>query len=123
MRTLMCLLLLCTLALTAAELTGRWSGTFDVAKSDGDAKQSTAYMDLKEIDGVVTGTAGPTTEEQWPLRKGKLDGQKLTFEVETDHGIIAFEVKFDGASIIGTASGTSAEGEKMSAKVNLKRVS
>jgi hypothetical protein len=123
MRTLFCLLLLGTLALNAAELTGKWSGTFDVTNPDGDTKQSTAYMDLKEADGVVTGTAGPSAEEQWPLRKGKLDGKKLTFDVETEHGIISFELSFDGESISGTASGTGDGGEKLSAKLNLKRTS
>lgn len=123
MRILFCLLLLCTLALNAAELTGKWSGSFDVTNPNGETKQSTAFMDLKEADGVVTGTAGPTAEEQWPLRKGKLDGNKLTFDVETEHGTISFELSFDGESISGTASGTGDGGEKLSAKLNLKRTS
>lgn len=125
MKTLFCsfLMLMLTVALNAAEVTGKWSGSFDVTNPEGETKASTAYMDLKEADGVVTGTAGPTSDEQWPLRKGKLDGQKLTFEVETDHGIIAFELTLDGDSISGTAAGKGAEGEKMSAKVTLKRAS
>ena len=118
-----CLFLMLTIALNAAEVTGKWTGSFDVTNPEGETKSSTAYMDLKEADGAVTGTAGPTSDEQWPLRKGKLDGQKLTFEVETDHGIIAFELTFDGASISGTASGTGDSGQKMSAKVSLKRAS
>lgn len=123
MRTLSCLFLITSMALGAAEITGKWSGSFDVTNSQGDTKASTAYMDLKEADGAVTGTAGPNTDEQWPLRKGRLDGQKLTFEVETDHGTIAFDLMVDGESIRGTASGTGEGGEKMSAKVNLKRTS
>lgn len=122
MRNLLCLLLLSTLALNAAELTGKWSGSFDITNSNGETKADTAYMDLKEQGGMVTGTAGPNVEKQWSLRKGKLDGQKLTFEVPTDDGgVLVFDLTFDGDSIGGTCNGTGSSGEKMTAKLRLKR--
>ncbi|HWF45626.1 MAG TPA: hypothetical protein VG168_01365 [Bryobacteraceae bacterium] len=122
MRNLLCLLLLSTLALNAAELTGKWSGSFDITNSNGETKADTAYMDLKEHGGVVIGTAGPNVEKQWSLRKGKLDGQKLTFEVPTDDGgVLVFDLTFDGDSIGGTCNGTGSGGEKMTAKLRLKR--
>lgn len=50
--------------------------------------------------------------------------QKLTFEVTMeDGGVLAFALTFDGSSIQGTCTGTGNGGEKMSAKVSLKRVS
>ncbi len=122
MRKLICSLLLSALALGAAELTGKWSGSFDITNSNGDTKADTAYMDLKEQAGAVTGTAGPNAEKQWPLQKGKLDGQKLTFEVPTnDGGLLVFDLTFDGEVIQGTCTGTGSGGEKMSAKLRLKR--
>ena len=122
MRKLLCCVLLSALALDAAELTGKWSGSFDITTPDGETKADTAYMDLKEKKGEVTGTAGPAMEKQWTLRKGKLDGQKLTFEVPTDDGkLLIFDLTFDGASIQGTCAGKENNGEEMSAKVNLKR--
>ena len=124
MRTLLLCALLSGFALHAAELTGKWSGSFDITNSDGETKADMAYLDLKETGGTVTGTAGPDSEKQWSLRKGKLDGQKLTFEVAMDDGgVLAFELTFDGSSIQGTCSGTGNAGEKLSAKVNLKRAS
>ena len=124
MRTLLLCALFSGFALHAAELTGKWSGSFDITNSDGETKADMAYLDLKETGGTVTGTAGPDSEKQWSLRKGKLDGQKLTFEVAMeDGGILAFELTFDGTSIQGTCSGTGNGGEKLSAKVNLKRAS
>jgi len=61
-------------------------------------------------------------EKHWSLRKGKLDGQKLTFEVPTDDGgLLVFDLTFDGTAIQGTCAGTGNGGEKMSAKANLKR--
>ena len=122
MRKLLCSLLFSALALGAAELTGKWSGSFDIATSNGETKADTAYMDLKEKDGEVTGTAGPNAEKQWSLRQGKLDGQKLTFEVPMDDGgLLVFDLTFDGTTIRGTCAGTGKGGEKMSAKLNLKQ--
>jgi hypothetical protein len=124
MRKLVCALLLATLAGYAAELTGKWSGSFDVTNPAGETRDDNAYMVLKEAGGEVTGSAGPDVEKQWPIQKGKLDGQKLTFEVKMDDGgVIVFALRFDGTTIQGTAEGTGASGEKMAAKVNLKRVS
>jgi len=115
---------LSTFVVRAAEVTGKWSGSFDITNSEGETKADTAYMDLKETGGAVTGTAGPDSEKQWSLRKGKLEGQKLTFEVAMDDGgVLAFELTFDGTSIQDTCTGTGGGGEKMSAKVNLKRTS
>lgn len=123
MTKLLCGLLLWTLALGAAELSGKWSGSFDVSSANGDSKSDTAYLDLREKAGEVTGTAGPKSDQQWPLRKGKLDGQKLTFEVLAgdDGALLKFELTLDGDSLQGTCSGTSPDGEKMSAKLDLKR--
>ena len=122
MRKLLCCLLFSALVMGAADLTGKWSGSFDITTSNGETKADTAYMDLKEKGGEVTGTAGPAAEKQWSLRKGKLDGQKLTFEVPMDDGgLLMFGLTFDGTAIQGTCAGTGSGGEKMSAKVNLKR--
>jgi hypothetical protein len=122
MKKLLCCLALSVLALNAADLTGKWSGSFDITTADGESKPDTAFLDLKELDGTVTGTAGPNAEKQWSLRNGKLDGQKLTFEVSTDDGgFLAFELTFDGEGIQGTCTGTGNGGQKMSAKVHLKR--
>jgi hypothetical protein len=122
MTRLLCCLLVSALTLGAAELTGKWSGSFDVTNSQGDTKADTAFMDLKETAGVVTGTAGPNADKQWPLRRGKLNGQKLTFEVATDDGgILVFDLTFDGDAIQGSCAGAGSDGEKLTAKVNLKR--
>ncbi|PYT31600.1 MAG: hypothetical protein DMG58_11830 [Acidobacteria bacterium] len=78
-------LLFSALTLGAAELTGKWSGSFDITTPNGETKADTAYMDLKEKGGEVTGTAGPGVEKQWSLRKGKLDGRRsrLRFRLMT----------------------------------------
>jgi hypothetical protein len=124
MKKLFGLLLLTAFALAAGELDGKWSGKFDITHSDGETKADSAYMNLK-LDGTkVTGTAGPDETKQWTIKNGKLEEGKLTFQVDTEGGgSIAFELVFDGDTIRGSATGTGDGGEKMSAKVDLKRVS
>ena len=122
MKNLLCCLFLLAASAMAADLTGKWSGSFDLTNANGDTKAATAYMDLKENGGTVTGTAGPNVEEQMPIQKGKLQDQKLTFEVVTDDGgVLAFELTFDGNAITGNATGKRSNGERMTAKLNLKR--
>ena len=127
MKTLICLLLLTGLTLSAAELTGKWSGKFDITTADGETKPDSAVMNLK-VDGTnVTGTAGPNEDQQWTIKNGKLEAGKLTFEVvpESENGadsLIVFDLVFDGETIRGTATGHDGD-NKLSAKLDLKRVS
>ncbi|HVT91682.1 MAG TPA: hypothetical protein VHD76_02475 [Bryobacteraceae bacterium] len=126
MRKLICSFLFAALAVAtagAADLSGKWSGSFDITAPNGETHPDTAFMQLKEDHGQVTGTAGPSAEKQWAVRKGKLEGAKLTFEVTNEDGsILVFNLAFDGEEIQGDCSGTNDEGEKMSAKLHLKRV-
>ena len=94
MKTLICLLLLTGLTLSAGELTGKWSGKFDITSPDGEVKPDSAVMNLK-VDGTkVTGTAGPNEDQQWTIRNGKLEAGKLTFDVvpegDEDKGALRF---------------------------------
>ena len=129
MKTLICFLLLTTLAFTAAaaDLTGKWKGKFDITTPDGNTNADEAYMDLKQEGATVTGTAGPNEGQQWTIRNGKLEAGKLTFDVvmeeNGEQGKLVFDLVFDGDSIRGSAAGTGHDGEKMSAKLDLKRTS
>jgi hypothetical protein len=129
MKTLICLLLLTGLTLSAADLTGKWSGKFDITTADGETKPDSAVMSLKVDGNKVTGTAGPNEDQQWTIRNGKLESGKLTFDVVMegdngdDKGSLVFDLVFDGETIRGSATGTGHDGDKMSAKVDLKRVS
>ena len=123
MKKVLCsLLMLSSVALAGGGLTGKWSGSFDISTSDGESHPDSAYMILKEDKGVVEGTAGPNSDKQWKIQNGKLEGNKFTFEVQADEGVIKFDLTFDGESIKGTASGQRPDGMKLTAKMDLKRV-
>ncbi|MFN7993616.1 MAG: hypothetical protein U0Q18_08450 [Bryobacteraceae bacterium] len=124
MKRLFCTLILAALTLTAGDLSGKWSGAFDITKSSGETESDSAYLNLKVDGATVTGTAGPNEDKQWTIQKGKLEGYRLTFEVVTeDGGSVAFDLALVDNTLRGTANGTGDGGEKMSAKVDLKRVS
>lgn len=121
MKTLICLLLLTALGLTAGDLSGKWHGKFDVTTSDGDTRSDELYMDLK-LDGTeVTGTVAVNPDHQFAIRNGKLDAGKLTFEALMQDPVV-FDLVFDGQTIRGSATGTGGGGARVSAKVDLKRV-
>jgi hypothetical protein len=123
MKTLICLLLLTGMTLSAGELTGKWTGTFDITSPDGETKPDSAVMNLKLEGTAVTGTAGPNEDQQWTIKNGKLEAGKLTFEVIPEDGaLLSFELVFDGETIRGTATGHDGD-NKLSAKVDLKRAS
>jgi len=115
--TILSLLLLAAWTLSASDLTGKWSGTVDM-KQDGDAQTIPVVMIVKQDGKTLTGTAGPE-EDQHPIQKGLVDGDTVTFEVDSGDAIFYLELKLDGDQLSGAAK-AGADGEKM--KIALKRV-
>jgi hypothetical protein len=67
-------------SLSAADLSGKWTGTFEA--HDGEVKP--ALLMLQQTGEALTGTVGPNADHQRPIRNGKVAGNKVTFEFETD---------------------------------------
>jgi len=116
---LLSLLLLAAAAFTlsATDLTGKWSGTVDL-KQDGEAQTIPVIMVVKQEGDKLTGTAGPE-DEQHPIQNGKVDGNKVTMEVDTGEALYYLELEVDGDKISGHVK-QGADGEKM--KIALSRV-
>ena len=102
-------------------LTGKWSGDFAELGPDGAvAKNSSAYMVLTVAGSTVTGTAGPDEEHQSEISSGRIEGTKVTFDLKRGPGTLKFNLIFDGSTLKGTAM-TERDGEKLTAKLDLKR--
>ena len=114
------LVLVLTMSASAADATGKWTGSFNVTRSDGDTKESSAVIVLKQNGSELTGSAGPNEDEQHPIQKGKIEGGKITLEVEDDGTVIKFELALAGDHITGEANG-SHDGQTMKAKLDLTR--
>lgn len=120
MNRIVCCLLLSMVSLLA-DVTGKWSGSFDVTGPDGETKADTAVLNLKQDGGNITGTAGPNEDKQFDIKTGKIDGNKITLEVVMeDGGILSFDLILDAEHIKGDVKGQMGD-EKMSAKLDVTR--
>jgi hypothetical protein len=124
MRILPGVVLLAVGALTAVadtNITGTWSGSFRTSSNNGDLRETTAYLVLKQSGGEITGTVGPSEDQQFPIVKGKVEGDKITIEVENEGNKIKLDLVLADDRITGDAS-LSIQGETRTAKVDVKRV-
>lgn len=124
MKAFACILMLLGLALSAAaaDITGSWSGSFNITRPDGETKESEALLMLKQNGTEITGSVGPNENERFPIAKGKIEGDKITLEsAEGDGPSIKFELVLEGDHIKGNAS-ASRDGQTMTAKLDLTRV-
>ena len=118
---------LLVLPMAAAEdFTGKWSGTFTGVAPDGSPMNEKIFLDLVHKGAELTGTAGPTAEVQWKILKGKVDGDKLAFEVQgggdTEGGpLVKFALTYADGHLKGDANAERGA-EKMTAKIDATRV-
>jgi len=111
---------LMAMAAAAADVSGKWSGTF--TPEGGDA--SSAYTVLKQAGTAVTGSAGPSEGNQWPGLKGSIQGNKVTIEVKsTDDGAVyKCVLVLEGDHLKGDVSASGADGRAVKATMDLARV-
>src|SRR5262249_3516842 len=114
------LLLLASTSMALEDFTGKWSGSFIITSSEGDTKNAEAFMVLKQNGTELTGTAGPNPDKQWPILKSKIEGNKATFEVQSDEPLIKFELTLIDGHLKGEAKAEH-EGKSMKAVIDLQR--
>ena len=101
------------------DLTGTWAGSF-IMTVEGQTKDDVAHMVLKQTGTELTGTAGPNADQQWAIQKGKVEGNKATFEVLADGPILKFELTLVDGHLKGNATGD-LEGKALSGVLDLQR--
>jgi hypothetical protein len=121
MKRIVCCLLLSVVSLLA-DVSGKWSGSFDVTGPDGETKADTAFLNLKQDGSKISGTAGPSEDHQMNIKTGKIDGDKIALEVELEDGnLLTLDLVLADEHIKGNAKGEMG-GEKMTAKLDVTRV-
>jgi len=123
MKTILsCLLLCCVLAVaaSAADVSGKWSGTF--APDNGD--NGSAYLVLKQSGAKITGSGGPDENDQWPGLQGSVEGNKVSFEVKKpdDGTVYKATLVLEGDHLHGDVMFTTADGQSGKAKLDLTRL-
>ena len=72
--------LLCATLLSAADLSGKWKGSFEL-----DGNNLPFVLDLKTTGDKVTGTVTPATNPPSEIKDARVDGNVLTFYFTTDY--------------------------------------
>ena len=114
-----CLILASVIALFAdVDVTGKWSGTFDA--SGGNGEIGTALLTLKQTGTEITGSVGPSEDQQYSIQKGKIEGDKVTLEVENEGHTMHFALVLAGDHLKGEAH-MEADGQARTAKLDVTR--
>ena len=114
-------------ALAAEDFSGRWSGSFTGVGPDGQEHTEPVLMSFVHKGADLTGTAGPSAEQQWKIDKGKVDGNNVSFEVLAGGGaqsgapVLKFTLAFADGHLKGTLN-LEQGSMKLSAKVDTTRV-
>jgi hypothetical protein len=112
--------------LAAEDFTGKWLGQFTGVDPDGNQMTEPIVLNLVHKGTELTGTAGPSTERQWTILKGKVDGDNLSFEVQaggdTQSGpYVVITLVYADGHLKGDFNAQRGD-EKRSAKLDLTRV-
>jgi len=116
MKQSLALFLLCALAL-AADLTGSWSGSFKAEGADHSVSQ---VIILKQQGSMLSGSAGPDASEQYPVENGRVDGNKVRFQVTTGEWKFTYNLTAEKDSLSGELKLESTT-QSRNAKVTLTR--
>jgi hypothetical protein len=103
------------MAAMAADYTGNWSG-----EGLADGESHPLYFVIKHSGAMVTGTGGPSAEEQHPIQNGKVVGDKISFDVDGGDAQLHFDLAPDGESLKGTVNFTH-DGNSGTGTVSLKK--
>jgi hypothetical protein len=124
-KLLSCIFLVPALALTAAaaDVTGKWSGTYTVTGADGSAGDANpAFLVLKQSGSTLTGTAGAEESEQWPIEDAKIEGNKISGTINPSDGAsYTMSLTVNGDNMTGEVT-INQGGQTLKAKIALKRV-
>lgn len=115
-KTILAVLLL-TVNVLAANVTGRWSGQFRVDGGDHDVPQ---LFILRQDGNKLIGSGGPDEIEQYPIENGRVNGDRVQFEITTGEWKFVYDIKADGATMKGGLELTSAN-DRRTASVSLTK--
>jgi hypothetical protein len=116
-----CILLCAAITLSAADISGKWSGSFIMTNAQGETNEGTAFVIFKQNGAEITGSAGGDENQQFPITKGKIEGNRITFEVQSDGPLYKVDVMLTGDHIKGDVIVVQ-EGQSTKAKVDITKV-
>ena len=123
MRNLICLtLLLLAATASAADLSGKWTGTVDVTSPDGSARQLSVVLQLRQKGAELSGTIADANGNEVNIANAALEGSTITFEVKQGDNGPLWKVKLTASDDALSGEATTAwSGQSMKGRMNLKR--
>ena len=106
---------------TPQNISGKWSGSLEIHKPDGEIDQTTAMLILNQSGDTITGTVGPNEEDQMAIKDSKVVGSEIQLNAEMRNGTpIAFHLHLEGGHLKGDLASDSPDG-KVTGKLDLAR--
>lgn len=92
-------------------VTGRWSGVFEVRGPGSELHHETAFFALQQSGAKLTGSAGPAEQQLSPLAEGSVTGHavRFTLQMGPDRSV-QFALHAEGGHLHGQVTGALAEG-------------
>ncbi len=109
--------LLSIVSAAAAEVPGKWSGSLN---PDAGHNPQSLFVILTQDGGKLAGSGGPSKSEQHSLQNGKVQDDRVTFEVPGGKGTFFFDLKIAGYEMTGALRFENENGT-LTGKVSLKR--
>ena len=119
MKRAIVLVMLFAVAAMASDLSGKWSGSFKVEGGDHSVPQ---LFTLKQQGKLLTGSGGPNAGEQYPIEKGRIDGDEIRFEITTGEWKFSYDLRVVGSDGLQGDLKLESVGDSRKAKVSLARV-
>lgn len=71
---------------SAADVSGKWSGSLEIKTPDGQAMSFPAFADFKQQGTSLSGNVWKDAEDKFVIKKGKVTGDRITFEFTAPEG-------------------------------------
>jgi hypothetical protein len=105
MMFVMASLLVASLSVAPADVSGRWEGTLSSERADGTRNEDTALLVLAQKGTDITGTIGGGDSDQFPITKGSIDGTRITIAATAPNGReYHVELTLEGDELKGTVT-------------------
>ena len=107
--------------MTAADVTGTWSGPLAMTRGD-ETKDDNAYLVLKQSGAEITGTIGPNVDKRIQITKGTADGNNIHIEaiVEGENKLV-LRLKVDGDKLTGDLKAEGPTAPPITGKMTLSK--
>ena len=115
--------LLPAMATAPGPVSGKWSGAVSIKNEAGEAQSQPVFLILTQDGKKLTGTGGPSEEEQgFNIDNGAVDGSKVTFDVTVEDALYHSTAQLTDNELNGETIRSQTNGVKVTLKLALKRV-